>query len=134
MTHLVDRLVELRRHLRHLQDLNEKVQSEKDLRSDLTLHNDVLFSLLTAAQLIIDVAGQLCTRRNLRFETYRESICQLAAYEEFPRDLLQKLERLPGFRNVVVHDYIDLDFGKVVQALRDLEPLEEFVRIAARLE
>lgn len=134
MTHMVDRLGELRRHLDHLRELQEDVETVEVLEDDLSLHNDVLFSLLMVTQLLIDIAGELCSRRMLRFESYSDSIRKLSAYEEFPRELLHKLELLPGFRNVVMHDYIDLDLGKVLKALRDLEPLEEFVRIAARLE
>ena len=57
MTFLVERLVELRRHLDHLQALRPRVADARALASDLSLHNDVLFSLLTVAQVVIDVAG-----------------------------------------------------------------------------
>ncbi len=42
---------------------------------------------------------------------------------------VRSLERLPGFRNVLVHDYVDIDLERVVEALNDLEPIEEFFRI-----
>jgi hypothetical protein len=48
MSFLVERLVELRRHLDHLYALRPRVGSAADLERDLSLHNDVLFSLLTA--------------------------------------------------------------------------------------
>lgn len=134
MTHMVDRLGELRGHLDHLRELQGEVESVEDLEDHRSLRNDVLFSLLMVTQLLIDVAGELCSRRMLSFESYSDSVRKLSTYEEFPRELLHKLELLPGFRNAVIHDYIDLDYGKVLDALGDLEPLEEFVRIAARLE
>ena len=68
MTYLVERLAELRKHLDHLRMLEPKVEGAPSLRNDLSLHNDVLFSLLTAAQLVIDIAGELGARRGLRFE------------------------------------------------------------------
>ena len=58
----------------------------------------------------------------------------LSAYEEFSPELVARLARLPGFRNVLIHEYVALDCEQVVQAIRDLEPVAEFVRRAAALE
>jgi predicted nucleotidyltransferase len=44
-TYLVERLVELRRHLDHLGLLRPRVTGREALDRDLSLHNDVLFSL-----------------------------------------------------------------------------------------
>lgn len=46
MSHLVERLAELRRHLDHLRELRPRVTSAFQLERDLSLHNDILFSLL----------------------------------------------------------------------------------------
>lgn len=62
MTTMVERLAELRKHLDHLASIRSKVRSGHDIERDLTLHNDVLFSLLAVAQLVIDVAGELSSR------------------------------------------------------------------------
>ena len=63
MTYVVERLAELRRHLDHLRDLRPRVTGREVLERDLSLHNDVLLSLLTVCQLVIDIAGELCARR-----------------------------------------------------------------------
>lgn len=68
--------------------------------------NDLLFSLLVVSQGVIDVSGEL----------------------------LDRLERLPGFRNVLIHDYVELEDERVPQATRELEPVAEFIRIVADLE
>ena len=52
MTFLVDRLASLREHLDHLEALRPKVEGPQSLQKDLSLHNDVLFSLLTAPELV----------------------------------------------------------------------------------
>ena len=59
MTWLVERLAELRRHLDHLDGLRPRVTGPEALEGDLSLHNDVLFSLLTVCQLVIDIAVEL---------------------------------------------------------------------------
>jgi hypothetical protein len=42
MSPAVERLVELRRHLDHLEELRPRVAGGESLRRDLSLHNDVL--------------------------------------------------------------------------------------------
>lgn len=127
MSYLIERLAELRRHLDHLKQLRSRVESPEQLRRDLSLHNDVLFSLLTICQLVIDIAGDLSARRGLRFEDYTEAVRNLAHYEELPDALVRQLEPLPGFRNVLIHEYVALDMARVLDALDRLEPLEAFL-------
>ena len=134
MTYLVERLVELRRHLDHLRQLRPRVSGAAALERDLSLHNDALFPLLTFCQLVIGIAGELSARRGDRFEDYTQAVRNLGRDERFPSDLVRELERLPGFRNVVVHDYVGLDMDRVVEALDRLDPLERFEQIVREIE
>jgi len=134
VTFLVERLAELRRHLDHLRDLRPRVRGREALERDLSLHNDVLFSLLTVCQRMIDVAGELSARRGERFEDYAGAIRSLGRDARFPPDLVRSLERLPGFRNVLVHEYVALDLQRAVEALEELDPIERFVEIVRGLE
>ncbi len=134
MSFLVERLAELRRHLDHLRELRPRIEGSEQLVRDLSLHNDVLFSLLTLCQLVIDIAGELSARRGLRFEDYTEAVRNLAVYDELPDALVRELAKLPGFRNVVVHDYVALDMERVVEALDRLQPVEDFAEAVRRLE
>ncbi len=133
MTYLVERLLELRRHLDHLRAIRPRVTGREVLERDLSLHNDVLFSLLTVCQLVIDIAGDLAARRGDAFEDYTQAIRTLARDEHFPAPLVRQLERLPGFRNVIVHEYTGLDMDRVVAALAHLEPIEHFADIVRLL-
>ena len=133
MTFLVERLTELRRHLDHLRGLQPRVSGREAIEADLSLHNDVLFSLLTVCQLVIDLAGELSARRGDRFEDYTEAVRNLSRDKRFPPELVQRLEMLPGFRNVIVHEYVGLDMDRVVAALRDLDPVERFAEIVHEL-
>jgi uncharacterized protein YutE (UPF0331/DUF86 family) len=134
MTYLTERLAELRRHLDHLRDIRPRVSGPEALERDLSLHNDVLFSLLTVCQLVIDVSAELVARRGDRFEDYTEAVRQLARDDRFPDDLVRALERLPGFRNILIHEYVALDMDRVMEALDDLTPIDRFARIVASLE
>ncbi|HEX9818226.1 MAG TPA: HepT-like ribonuclease domain-containing protein [Methylomirabilota bacterium] len=133
MTYLVERLAELRRHLDHLRAIRVRVSGRAALERDLSLHNDVLFSLLTVCQLVIDVAGELSARRGDAFEDYTQAVRNLARDARFPADLVRELERLPGFRNVIIHEYVALDMDRVVAALDGLDPVERFTEIVRRI-
>ena len=134
MTFLVERLADLRLHLEHLREIRPRVRDADALRSDLSLHNDVLFSLLVVCQAVIDVAGELAGRRGIRFQDYTEAVRALTTVGGMPPELVRELEGLPGFRNVLVHEYVALDYGLVLEALGRLDAVERFARIVAGLE
>ena len=133
MSPVVERLAELRRHLDHLRALRPRVSREA-LARDLSLHNDVLFSLFTLCQLVIDIAGELAARRGDRFEDYTDAIRQLERDSRFPAGVVRELERLPGFRNILIHEYVALDLDRAVAALDRLDPIEQFLAIVTEIE
>ena len=51
----------------------------------------------------------------------------LSRDDRFPPEVVKELERLPGFRNIVIHGHVALDLARVVEALDRLEPVERFV-------
>ena len=51
-----------------------------------------------------------------------------------PQELVDRLARLPGFRNILIKEYVSLDYEQVVGAIRDPGPIAEFARLAAALE
>lgn len=132
--YIVERLAELRRHIDHLHELRPRVSDRTDLERDLSLHNDVLFSLFTVCQLVIDITGELSARRGDRFEDYTGAVRNLSRDDRFPPDLVRQLERLPGFRNVLIHEYVELDLDRVVEALDELAPIERFAEIVRGME
>lgn len=134
MTFLVERLAELRRHVEHLETLRDRVHDAADLRASLSLHNDVLFSLLTICQLVIDVSGELAAREGLRFEDYTSAVRALAQLPGFPAELVDELARLPGFRNVLIHEYVELDLSLAVAALQRLDAAHRFIELVAEIE
>lgn len=107
MTFIVERLAELRRHLDHLEELGARPVVRTALARDMSLRDDVLFSLLMVAQLVIDIAGELSTRPGIRFEDYTQAVRNLGQDHRFPSDVVHAMARLPGFRNVVIHVEIE---------------------------
>ncbi|OGU03186.1 MAG: hypothetical protein A2085_00360 [Gemmatimonadetes bacterium GWC2_71_10] len=134
MTFLVERLAELRRQLDHLYAVRERIREPRDLESDLSLHNDALFALLVVCQSVIDIAGELAGRRGLRFNDYTEAVRALGSVEGISRSTADALLPLPGFRNVLIHEYVALDYARVIAALHNLDAVEQLIAAVSRLE
>jgi uncharacterized protein YutE (UPF0331/DUF86 family) len=134
MTWLVERLADLRRYLDHLRKLRPRVIGPQSLDEDFSLRNDVLHSLLMVCQLVIDIAGELAARRGERFEDYVGAVRALARDSRFSSELVARLEPLPGFRNVLVHEYVTLDLQRVVDALDRLDPIDQFLDVVIAIE
>jgi uncharacterized protein YutE (UPF0331/DUF86 family) len=134
MSPIIDRLAELRRHLNHLYELRPRVTTPEALRKDLSLSNDVLHSLQIVCQVVIDIASDLSVRRGLPFQTYAEAVQNLSAVPELPSTLVRDLEQLPGFRNVLIHEYVTLNYGLVIETLDHLGSIEELAEAVRRME
>jgi len=134
MSPVVDRLVELRLQLDHLYELRPRVTGPEILRKDLSLRNDLLHTLQIVCQVVIDIASELSARRMRRVQTYNDAVQNLAAFPEFSPDMLRDLEGLPGFRNILVHEYATLDYERVVKVLGHLEPIERFAETVRQIE
>lgn len=134
MTFLTERLADLRRQLDHLRDLRDRVPDARALEEDLSLHNDVLFALLVVCQSVIDIAGELAAREGIRFQDYTEAVRALRRLDPFTDELVEPLTGLPGFRNVLIHGYVELDYSRILQAMDELEAVERFADVVAELE
>jgi uncharacterized protein YutE (UPF0331/DUF86 family) len=134
VSRIVERLSELRRHVDHLREIRPRVTGPEELRQNLSLHNDVLYSLLTVCQLVIDIAGELSARQGLRFENYTDAVRSLAEIPGIPLALVRQLVPLPGFRNVLIHEYVNLDFTRVIDALDHLQPIDQLIEAVRRIE
>jgi len=131
---VIDRLTELRQNLDHLYELRPRVTGPEVLRDNRSLRNDVLHSLQIICQIVIDIASDLSARHRLPFQDYTDAVHNLAAIPSFPATLTKDLEKLPGFRNVVIHQYVTLDYSQVLETMYRLGAVEEFFETIRRIE
>jgi uncharacterized protein YutE (UPF0331/DUF86 family) len=66
-------------------------------------------------------------------EDYRQAVRNLDAMSLVEPSTVAALERLPGFRNVLVHEYVALDLERAVEAMDQLDPVEELAEAVRRL-
>lgn len=111
------RLEELDRTLERLS--RHRDVSFEEYRNDLDLQWIVERGLLNAAGLVFDIADHLLSGHfGHHSETYQASLDGLYEEHVIARDLHEDLEGLGGFRNLLVHEYLELDSAEVHQHLQ----------------
>lgn len=137
---LVDRTT-LARRLRALEGLERKLAAsakipEKEFVEEEGTHDLIERYLHLAVDCLVDIANHILAGRPLKApESYREAFSLLAREGLIAPELARRLEGWAGFRNVLVHLYLDIDHRRAWQAIQqDLGDLAEFrVAVAALL-
>ena len=103
------------------------------LRADIDLRWTVEHGLQLCAQNAIDIATHLITTAGLDASDYTSAIDRLTGMGVLPAAFGARFRQIAGFRNVLVHDYIDVDFNVVARVLdENLDDFEEFARLVER--
>jgi uncharacterized protein YutE (UPF0331/DUF86 family) len=116
-------------------ELRELARLER-IRSDVRERRFVEHTLQVAIRAAIDVASHIVSDERLgEPDTNRALFALLASAGFIDADLSDPLQRMVGFRNVLVHGYADVDLGIVEHAARaGLADLERFaVAVRARM-
>lgn len=116
-------LGELRRH---------QGASVRSLRTDTTRRWAVERGLLLCIQNALDIASHVASTEGHAPPTYGDSIDSLVASGVLPAEFGELFRAVAGFRNIIVHGYLDLDLNRVAQFLSD--DLEDFEVFAQHIE
>jgi uncharacterized protein YutE (UPF0331/DUF86 family) len=132
-TEVVDaRLRELSRRLRRVEA--RKPASIKALAADEDLQDILTRNLELAIQTCIDIAFHLCGAHGKVPTTAAEAFAELANFELIERSLAKRLQRAVGFRNVLVHEYTQVDWKIVMRVIRtDTRDLAAFGKAVLKL-
>jgi len=129
----VDREV-VRRHLLALDEALTTLRKHRNATAaELAADRERLWvverGLQLCAQNALDIATHLAAAAGRDVPDYASAIDRLAELGILSRDLAGRLRSLAGFRNVLVHAYLDVDLEIVAEALRSrLDQLAEFAR------
>jgi uncharacterized protein YutE (UPF0331/DUF86 family) len=108
-------------------------QGREQLLRDLRVQLQTEHALQIAIQICIDVGIHIAGERALRPpEDYRGVFASLAEGGVLPRELAERLGDAAGLRNLLVHEYTDVDHGRLWDALDNLDDLRAFATAAAR--
>lgn len=125
---------------RHLLALDESVQvlrrhrgvTAAELRADRERLWVVERGLQLCAQNVLDVATHLAASAGLDTPDYAAALDRLGELGVLPAEFAARLRSLAGFRNVLVHGYLEVDLEQVARLLA--ERLDDFAAFAARVD
>ena len=129
---MTEPFVGIERRLEKLADCLNKLdplteQPETDFRDDPYLRDIVERNLEVSAQCVIDVANRIISLEGAPHpQDYRTAIIRLGELGVIEPEFAEKLAPLAGFRNILVHQYLDIDWSIVYTNLRGLDDLRRF--------
>jgi len=98
------------------------------LESDLLLQWAVERGLQVAAEALFDLGSHLLAGEfQEAVDRYADVPPRLAARGVLRQETSERLRGLAGFRNVLVHDYADVDLAVVAQGVQRLDDFTAFV-------
>ena len=123
--------------LERLKRLETNIVELTKFRKEITLH-DVMhdktkewalrYGLLEAIQIVIDIACYVVSKYNLgNPETYAECIELLQKNGYINNTLAMKLKGMVGLRNILVHEYIEVQPQKLYDLLEKLDDFKKFI-------
>lgn len=122
-----DRLSRLERVSKRLAKIADV--SDRDFVGDLDLRDIAERNLQVGIQCCIDIGGHLVSDLQLGTpSSYAEVFDLLAESDIIPEEFAPQLRKMVGFRNILVHDYLDLNEDRVLAAVRSYEDLNRFAQ------
>jgi len=125
-----ERLVKLREYVEFLQGV--RTLTYQQFVADRTIMLATERALQLSIQCILDIANHiLAGESNEKPEDYGQAILSLAKVGVIPPAYAGKIVGMAGFRNVLVHQYVDIDhrlvFENLQQHLADFPRFSEYV-------
>lgn len=99
--------------------------------SDIHLQLEVERALQVSIQICIDIGAHLVSELGLKpAEDYQGVFASLGAHGTIDSDLADRLGDAAGLRNLLVHDYGEIDHARLWDSLGELNDLRAFAAAA----
>lgn len=103
-------------------------------RADPMWLRGVKYSFVTAIEACVDAGQHVCAAQGWGPPADNGQVMTvLAGHGVLDAELARRLRQAVGFRNVLVHDYVDVDDEVVLARLANLADLEDFIAALACL-
>lgn len=103
---------------------------EQEFRRSPTIHDLAERYLHLAMECVLDLGNHYIAEKDLPTpDTNQDTFTRLEQAGAIPPDLAARLRSWAGFRNILVHQYLDIDHGIAWNAIqKELGDLEAFER------
>jgi len=105
-----------------------KEKSLSEIQGDLYFKDIIERNFEVAAQCVLDISNRvIALAEGEKPIDYFTAILILGDLGILPKDFAQKLAPIAGFRNILVHLYLEVDWNIVYQQLHQLSDLYKFI-------
>ncbi len=112
--------------------LNQESAADEARRRDPIWLRGVKYTFVTAIEACVDVAQHICAAEGWGPPADNGDAARLLGeHGVLTAELAASVRKAVGFRNVLVHEYVEVDDEVVISRLADLGDLEKFVRDVA---
>ena len=119
------RLLRLEQFLRKLRELS-KVNLDEYLKNEAA-QDRAERNLQLAAQICIDIASHVIADQGYRAPySYGDIFTVLQEEGLLPQELAGTMRQIAGFRNILVHDYLEIDPKIVYESLKKIDDFKKF--------
>ncbi|PYS16418.1 MAG: DUF86 domain-containing protein [Acidobacteria bacterium] len=128
------RIAKIREYVALLRKIYRQNEEKALLKNPLVYGNAERY-LQLAIQCVLDISNHIVAdlRLNLPADN-RELFEMLAEHKVLSKSLSARLTSMAGFRNILVHEYLEIDRKRVFGALKnDLGDFEKFIRAVSKL-
>lgn len=125
------RLDELNERLARFRPLQERPRA--DFSADPYLRDIVERTLEIGAQWCIDISHRIIALELAQKpRDYCEAILRLGDLGILPADFARRLAPMAGFRNILVREYLQVDWDEVYDHLQQLDDVERFAALVTQ--
>jgi uncharacterized protein YutE (UPF0331/DUF86 family) len=119
----------LRRITDDLAVLEQESRADEARREDPVWLRGVKYTFVTSIEACVDIAHHLCAVQGWGPPSDSgDAVNLLGKHGVLSRELASSLRKAVGFRDVLVHEYVEVSDDVVVKRLNDLSDLRAFVR------
>ena len=128
------RIAKIQEYLALLRRIAKQAEQARFLKDPFIYGNAERY-LQLAIQCVIDISNHAVADLKLRLPADNAELFELlAANRIITAALARKLTAMAGFRNILVHEYLEIDRRRVYSVLKnDLADFEKFIRAISKL-
>ena len=123
---MLERLNQLEINIVELENFH-KVNDLQAIKDNLQLQWILRYGLFESIQIVIDISCHLVTKYNLgNPKTYGECVEILQKERYLNSSVADKLLGMIGLRNLLIHEYVEVDVEKLYNLLNSLDDFRSF--------
>ena len=128
------RIAKIRQYVSLLKKIRG-LADEQTFVDDPLIYGNAERYLQLAIQALLDISNHIVADMNLNLPAdSKELFSLLAKHKVLPARLSARLAPMAGFRNILVHEYLEIDRHKVYRVLKDdLGDFDRFIKAVSKL-